>query len=211
MTTVDILCSDSQHPVNAWLERWSSEVADRARVRILRRAGELARGDFLFLVSCHQIIRAPLRAGYRHTLVLHASDLPRWRGMSPHIWQILEGRPGFTVTLLDALDELDSGGIWQQREVMVESTALHDDINRALFDAEIELMNWALEHCDHRQPRPQSGEASYCRKRVPADSQIDPHRPLAEYFELLRVADPQRYPAYFEYRGQRYRIQIDKL
>ena len=72
-------------------------------------------------------------------------------------------------------------------------------------------MSWALDHCDTATPRKQSGESSYFRKRSPQDSRIDPSRPLADSFDLLRVADPERYPAFFEHRGQTYRIRIDKL
>ena len=93
----------------------------------------------------------------------------------------------------------------------IESTALYDEINARLFAVEIELMSWALEHCDRAQPRPQAGEPSYYRRRVPADSRIDPERPLVESFDLLRVADPERYPAFFEHRGQKYRIRIEKV
>jgi methionyl-tRNA formyltransferase len=34
---------------------------------------------------------------------------------------------------------------------------------------------------------------------------------LGEAFDLLRVADPERYPAFFEHRGRTYRIRIDPL
>lgn len=210
MQDVSILCTDPNHPVNPWLERWAQRRSASARVRIARDWRELDGGDFLFLVSCHQIIGKPVRDMFRHTLVLHASALPKGRGMSPHVWQILEGADRITLTLLNAEDDLDSGDIWKQKELRFDGTELHDEIHRALFDAEIELMDWALDHCDHARPAPQFGEPTYYRRRTPADSRIDPTRPLAESFDLLRVASPDRYPAHFEYRGQKYIIRIEK-
>ena len=56
--------------------------------------------------------------------------------------------------------------------------------------------------------RPQTGEASHYRRRRPADSRLDPERTLAEQFELLRVVDNDRYPAFFEWRGRRYELNI---
>lgn len=211
MKSVSILCTDPQHPVNAWLTRWASAQSSTARVQILRDYRQLEGGDFLFLVSCHQIIRRPVRDLFRHTLVLHASALPQGRGMSPHVWQILQGAESLCVTLLNAEDELDSGDIWHQMELRFDGTELHDEIHAKLFDAELALMSWALEHCDRTTPRKQSGESSFFRKRSPEDSRVDPGRPLTESFNLLRIADPDRYPAFFEYRGQKYRIRIDKL
>jgi methionyl-tRNA formyltransferase len=211
MVQVSILCTDPAHPVNARLIEWAQASSGTATVEVLRDYLNLRGGDFLFLVSCQQIVPKPVRDIYRHTLVLHASALPKGRGMSPHVWQILDGADLVTVTLLNAEDALDSGDIWEQVEVHFDGTELYDEINQKIFGAELRLMTWALGHCDSATPRKQQGEASTYRRRTPADSSIDPQKPLAESFNLLRVADPQRYPAFFDYRGKRYRIRIDKM
>lgn len=211
MKRVTILCTDPAHPVRPWLERWRAGVAGQAQVEIHQDVAQAEGGDFLFLVSCQQIVGPDVRARYRFTLVLHASALPQGRGMSPHIWQVLEGREQLTLSLLNAEDKVDTGDVWQQLTFEVPRTALADEINERLFAAELELMTWALDHCEQARPRAQQGEPSYYRRRTPADSEIDPARPLAESFDLLRVADPERFPAFFVHRGQKYRIRIDKL
>lgn len=211
MKTVSILCTDPAHPVMPWLRAWVGDQADTAKVSLCHSSTELVGGDFLFLVSCHQIIGSPVRDLFRRTLVLHASNLPQGRGMSPHVWQVLRGADRLCVSLLNAEDALDSGDIWHQADVSLDGTELHEEIHRKLFAAELELMSWALANCDVAAPRKQVGEPSHFRKRTPADSQVDPARPLAEFFDLLRVADPERYPAFFEMRGCKYRIRIDKL
>jgi methionyl-tRNA formyltransferase len=62
------------------------------------------------------------------------------------------------------------------------------------------------------EPRAQAADgATYYRKRTPEDSRIDPQRPIAEQFDLLRICDPGRYPAFFDLHGHRYRIRLDKL
>jgi methionyl-tRNA formyltransferase len=61
------------------------------------------------------------------------------------------------------------------------------------------------------QPRQQEGEPTYRRKRIPADSQVDPDQSIAEIFDLLRVCDPDRYPAFFEHRGAKYALSIRRL
>jgi methionyl-tRNA formyltransferase len=209
---ISILCTDQTHPVNqplqVWVDRRAKDVG--LAIELCRDWRELSGGDFLFLVSCHQIVRKPVRDQFRYTLVLHASDLPAGRGMSPHIWQILGGARRLTLSLLNAEDELDSGDIWSQLSFEVEAHELHDEINRKLFDAELRLMDWALENCNLVTPRKQFGDPSFYRKRSPADSQIDPHLPLADSFDLLRVADPQRYPAWFEHLGRRFTIRIER-
>jgi methionyl-tRNA formyltransferase len=132
--------------------------------------------------------------------------------MSPHVWQILEGADRITVTLLDAVDELDRGDIWNQIEIGFDGTELHTEIHALLFATELRLMTWAVRHVLSTQPRPQPRiQESLYRKRVPEDSRIDPQRPLVEAFDLLRIADPDRYPVFFDHRGQRYRLRIEKM
>ena len=75
----------------------------------------LAGGEILFLVSCNEIIGKDVRDRYMATLVIHASDLPKGRGWSPHIWQIIEGKKEIMVSLLEAEDAVDSGAIWAKK------------------------------------------------------------------------------------------------
>lgn len=208
---IDILCTDPKHPVNAWLSMWASQNQKTGEIVIARHSAELKGGDFLFLVSCHEIIRQPVRDLYKFTLVLHASKLPQGKGMSPHVWQVLENKSSITVTLLNAEDALDSGDIWQQISFDLEGHELHDEIHAALFDAEMQLMSWAVQNCWHTRPRPQSGEGSFYRKRTPEDSRLDPTKSIESQFDLLRICDPERYPAFFDLRGKRYTVHITKV
>ena len=206
-TSIDILCSDPKHPIRPKLEAWSSL---HPGAKLCTQSNDLRGGDFLFLISCQEIIEAPVRARYRHCLVVHASNLPRGRGMSPHVWQIIEGCNEITVSLLDAADPFDTGSIWSQQTFKLEGHELFDEINEALFACELELMDWALSYCDSESPKEQSGTPTYYRRRTPEESQLDPGKTLAEQFELLRIADPIRYPAFFYFRECCYQISLIK-
>jgi methionyl-tRNA formyltransferase len=208
---VEILCSDPTHPIYPRLLRWQADVAGKARVRVSTRARDVEGGDVLFLIACQEIVGRSLRDRFRHALVIHESDLPKGRGWSPLVWQVLEGRTRIPVTLLDAADKVDSGKIWQQRFVELDGTELADEINRRVSDAKIALMDWALDNIETAEPREQSGEPSYYPRRTPADSEIDPASTFADAFDLLRIADENRYPAFIRFRGKRFRIRIDEI
>lgn len=199
---ISVLCSSPEHPVYERLVRWSrfSELCTSS--------SDLSGGDILFLVSCTELIGPAIREQYSATLVLHASKLPEGRGWSPHIWQILEGRDYLTLSLLEAEDAVDSGAIWATREIPLTGSELSEEINDLLFTAEIELMDWAIDHFSTVAPSPQSGEPSYYPRRNPEQSRIDPERSIAEQFDLLRVCDPERFPAFFDYRGRRFTIRL---
>jgi len=177
---------------------------------LVQSASEASGGDLLFLVSCNEIVSKTVRDRYKHTLVLHAADLPKGRGWSPHIWQVIEGNDSIVISLLDAAEPVDSGDIWRKEKIQLEGHELYDEINELVFAAEVRLMDYAMTHFATIVPARQSGNPTYYRARTPKDSEIDPRDTLAAQFNLLRVADPDRYPAFFMLHGMRYEISIRK-
>ncbi|WP_417596837.1 formyltransferase family protein [Oceanospirillum sp.] len=209
---ISFLCSNAQHPVNRYLQRWISANEHDYQIELVRDKNALTGGELLFLISCSQVVNTQDRAQYTYTLVLHASDLPKGRGWSPYIWDIINGAHEITVTLLEAEDKVDSGRIWQKKRVPLTEDMLWDEINNQLFAAELELIDYAVANFQTIQPETQSCqiEPTYYPKRSPEDSQIDPHKTIAEQFNTLRICDPKRFPAYFELHGKRYNIILEK-
>ena len=209
---ISFLCSNAQHPVNDYLRQWIIENQSTHQIELVRNKNALTGGELLFLISCSQVVNAQDRAQYSHTLVLHASDLPKGRGWSPHIWDIIKGANEITLTLLEAEDKIDSGRIWQKKLIPLTKDMLWDEINALLFAAELELVDYAIANCNSIIPAEQSTEIepSYYPKRSPEDNRIDPHKTIAEQFNTLRVCDPKRFPAYFELHGKRYNIILEK-
>jgi methionyl-tRNA formyltransferase len=210
---ISILCTDPNHPVINSLRDWMTEIASKGHFpSLVYDKVELCGGDILFLVSCSQMIRDSEREKYKAILVLHASDLPKGRGWSPYIWAILGGENQITVSLLEASEPVDSGDIWLKTTFALEGHELLPEINEKLFAAELSLMTQAVEQFESIVPVPQQGDPGpYMTKRSPADSQLDPLKTIAEQFDLLRVVDSERYPAFFDYRGTRYLVKIEKV
>lgn len=209
---ISILCTDTNHPVVKSLQEWVDQINSKENaVSLLFDKSELPGGDILFLVSCSQIIEKAERNKYKFTLVLHASDLPKGRGWSPYIWSILSGANKVTVSLLEASEPIDSGAIWLKTAFQLEGHELLPEINAKLFAAEMSLMSQAIEQFDSIKPLQQIGDPGpYMKRRTLADSRLNPNKTIAEQFDLLRVVDSQRYPAFFDYQGKRYLINIRK-
>lgn len=209
---ISILCTDPNHPVVKSLQTWVADMSVKGQtVTLYHDKSCLPGGDILFLVSCSQIIRDSEREKYKATLVLHASDLPIGRGWSPYIWSILNGANQVTVCLLEAKDPVDSGPIWLKTQFVLEGHELLSEIHEKLFAAEISLMTMAVEGFGRITPRAQYGDPGpYMPKRSQKDSQLDPNKTLAEQFNLLRVVDNRRFPAFFDHAGKRYLLRIEK-
>jgi methionyl-tRNA formyltransferase len=208
---ITIICDNQQHPINSYLNQWIQENRQH-NINLVRKTSEFIGGDILFIVSCSQIISRQHRDKYQSSLVLHASDLPKGRGWNPHIWSIIEGKTEIVVTLLEADDKVDTGKIWHKLHVHIPKHALYDEINSAVFDAEMKLMSFAVNNFNSVTPVEQNESvgATYYRLRNPEDSQISANQSIAEQFDIIRVADPQRYPTYFILHGKRYYLKIVK-
>lgn len=209
---ISILCTDPDHPVVIPLRQWQNQMNRLEHTaELFFNKKNLVGGDILFLVSCGQMIGEELRQKFRATLVLHASNLPKGRGWSPHIWAILDGASEITVCILEAHDPVDTGPIWLKTTFNLEGHELLSEINERLFSAELCLMTQAVENFKSIRPVPQSGNSGqYMPKRSPENSRLDPDKSIAAQFDLLRVVDSQRYPAFMDYRGHRYLIRIEK-
>ena len=209
---ITLLCSDTQHPVNSYIQRWAQAQTGLHDVDIVQKKSQLNGGDILFLISCSEIINASDRAQYKTCLVLHASDLPKGRGWSPHIWALMQGAETITLSMLEAEDKVDSGRIWRKTHISVPKHALWDEINHLLFTAEVEMIDYVAHNKVLVAPQPQADteQATYFPKRSPQDSQIDPRKSISEQFDLIRVCDPNRFPAFFEHLGNRYILKLEK-
>ena len=212
MLKVTLLCSDIKHPVYKALEQWKAINKQRYDIELLTSVEQINRkGTLLFLVSCSEIVKKSHRDYFEHTLVLHASDLPKDRGWSPHVWAVVNGKSKLTLSLLEAEDKVDTGAIWKKVDITLDGSELYDEINKKLFDAELQLITWACENVDSVVPVLQDESATnYLRKRTPEDSEVDISQSLESQFNLLRVCDPERFPAYFYKNGCKYKIKIEK-
>jgi methionyl-tRNA formyltransferase len=212
MTKITLLCTDPNHPIYSYLKQWKYENDNIYEISLLNRVNEIAfGGDILFLISCSEIIRTTTKSLFSHVLVLHASDLPLGRGWSPHIWDVLAGKQSITLSLLEAKEPVDTGDIWIKEVIQLNGRELFDEINKLLFKAELNLIKWACLNYKCCCPIPQESlKSDYFRKRTPNDSELNINDTLDNQFNLLRVCDPSRFPAFFYKDGQKYTIRIEK-
>ena len=209
---ITLLCSSEQHPIMPYLQRWKKHIEHSGhQVSMCSKKDQLCSGDILFLISCTERIGEHEYQKYKHTLVLHASDLPKGRGWSPHIWDILNGSENIILSLIEAAENIDTGDIWKKITIPVPKHFLWDEIKDALFKGELELMNWAIYNYASIIPAAQdiNETGTYWPRRTTQDSRLATDKSLGEQFDLLRVCDPDRYPAHFEMYGRKYKLRLE--
>jgi UDP-2,4-diacetamido-2,4,6-trideoxy-beta-L-altropyranose hydrolase len=181
-------------------------------VRWIHDPRQIESGDVAFFLSLSQIVPDALLKRNAHNLVVHESALPQGRGWSPLTWQILEGKTEIPVSLIEAGTNVDSGEIFSQESLKLRGTELIDELRATQAKATISLCQDFIARYPYNcsEGRTQIGNASYYPRRRPEDSRLDLDKSLREQFNLLRVADPDRYPAFFEIDGQKFDVRLIK-
>jgi methionyl-tRNA formyltransferase len=176
--------------------------------RLIHKHRQVLEGDVLILLSCERKFNE-LNLN-KHNLVVHESELPKGKGWSPVTWQVLEGKNDITVSLFEATSEIDAGKIYLQKKMSLKGFELLDEIKHMQGLKTIELILDFINNIDKIIGRDQNGESTFYERRSEKDSKLDINKSILEQFNLLRVCDNDRYPAWFELDGVKFNIKIYK-
>ncbi len=205
------ICSDSGSWINTSIPRLIRDWICRGyQVTWVHDAKDLPGGELCFFLSYSRIVGQEILAKYAHGLVVHASDLPKGRGWSPTTWLIIEGADRIPVTLLEAVDSVDAGSVYDQRWIQLDGTELVDQWRSSLAEASVALCEDFVSSYPNSLSlgRAQLGEATYYPRRRADDSELNIDKPLRESINLLRVVDNKSYPAFFQFKGKRFYLRV---
>lgn len=195
----------------SWIIPYAKELLTKLqqlghKVSLIHKHDEVESGDILCLLACEKKFSNLVLN--THNLVVHESDLPRGKGWSPVTWQILEGKNRIPVTLFEATESIDSGVIYDQEYMELTGQELLPEIKHIQGIVTNDLIVRFVNAYPNVSAREQKGEESFYAKRTAKDSALDIQKNLAEQFNMLRVCDNERYPAYFWINKKKYIIKI---
>lgn len=169
---------------------------------------DVTSGDILVFLSYDRIFDQLYLN--KHNLVIHESDLPKGRGMSPLTWQILNNINAIPICLLEASEKIDEGNIYYRDYLEFEGHELFDELKALQGKKTIELVLKFINEYPNIEPIEQFGQASYYTRRRPKDSKLDISQSIENQFNLLRCVDNNEYPAFFLHKGHKYILKISK-
>lgn len=199
----------------SWINKYKDILIDRlknlsCKVSFCRDYKKIKNGDIAIFLSCEKIVPKEFLKKSKHNLIIHASNLPKGKGWSPLTWQILQGKNKIPITLFEAIEKPDSGPIYYKDYIILEGHELIDEIREKLFQKILELLIKFIKNYPDNKPKPQKGKETFFPRRTPKDSELNIHKSIKEQFNLLRVVDNERYPAFFYYKGHKYILKIYK-
>lgn len=200
---------ESKTPVHLWAEARGIEVRTPKSLRNEEEQAKFKalRADAGIVAAYGLILPQAVLEAFPHGCInVHASLLPRWRGAAPIQRAIEAGdaKSGVTIMQMDA--GLDTGDMLLkgEAEITAETTGqiLHDDLSRI----GAELIVRVLDGLNSIVPEKQSEEgASYAAKIEKEESRLDFTKSAEVLERKIRAFNP--YPAaYFEYKGERFKV-----
>jgi methionyl-tRNA formyltransferase len=169
---------------------------------------EVSEGDVLVLLSCEKLFKG-LHLN-KYNLVVHESLLPEGKGWSPLTWQILEGKSEIPVTLFEAEERVDSGLIYGLEYIRLEGHELINEIRSLQAASTFSLLDKFIADYPNNLGVKQTGNSTFYPRRTAQDSELKINSTLKEQFNLLRVCDNERYPAFFIVERIKYYLKIEK-
>ncbi len=172
----------------------------------------LEKGDVAFFLSYYEVVDKESLKKHKNNLVIHASNLPKGKGWSPMTHLVLKGENNIPLTLIEAEEKLDSGDIYIKGNLKLQGSELIEEIQEKVANNTLDLCLSFLKKYPHilDESYKQIGRESFFKQRSPKDSQLDINKTIVEQFNLLRVCDNEKYPAFFMLNGQKYYLKITK-
>ena len=208
------ILSDESSWINDYIQELVFDwLAQGYSVCWVHETDQLLEGDLCFYIACSKIVSKDVLKKFKNNLVIHESDLPRGKGWSPLTWQILENKNKIPVTLFEAESKVDSGVIYDQEWITFEGHELVDDLRYKQAGATLDLckrfvINYPSSIDSHHT---QAGGETFYKRRSSEDSELNPNKSIKDQFNLLRIVDNKKYPAFFEQSGYLYQLKISKL
>lgn len=170
------------------------------------------RPEFNVVVAYGQIIPASLiDLPKYHSINLHFSLLPKYRGASPVQWAILMGETVTGMTIFELNERMDEGDILMQREVEILPNEKANELEERLARQGADLLVETIRRIDTLNPRKQDhGQATYAPLIQKEDGQIDWNSDAIEVARKVRAFSS--WPSAFTYfRGKRVKILNGKF
>ena len=143
-------------------------------------------------------------------MVIHESNLPHGKGWSPLTYQVLEGKNKIPITLFEASTNIDTGGYYYKDEIFLHGNELISEIREKQAKKTFLLLEKFIYDYKKVVKMNQKGISTFYKKRTLNDSQLNENNSIVKNFNLLRVVDNEKYPAFFRHKGCKYIIKIYK-
>ena len=207
---ITLLCDTPDSYIHDYIKEIKKLIKKKKhKVKFITHKSKISKGDILFLLACSSILSEKDLLKNKNNIVIHPSKLPKNKGSAALIWSILKGENKIYLTMFEASSKIDGGNIYYQSFFKLKGNELSDEIRSLQAKTTISLIKKFLNKRINKTYK-QKGKSNFLRRRSPKDSELNINKSIKDQFNLLRVVDNERYPAFFLHKDTKYLIKIFK-
>ena len=200
---------------NNWIEKYINKNTfknnKKYKFYFLNNLKKFKNFDITFILGFTKIINRNILKKNKLNFVIHESNLPKGRGFSPVQVQILDGKTKIPICLIAAnQSKVDTGNIFLKDYFYIKDTYLYDDIRKSQGNATKQLIKKFLSTFPRVKEEKQKGKSSYFKKRTHLMSEININKSIKNQFNLLRICNNEKWPAFFKFKGKKFILKIYK-
>ncbi len=196
--------------LNKFIQKLNKKFKNKYFFKIEKNYKKVSKQDLVFPIYFYKILPKSFLKKNKLTLISHCSKLPRDKGFAPMQNQILKGRNKIFISIIEANNKVDSGNIYLQNSFNLKGTELYEDIRTIQKKEIIKIIESFLVKYPKIKSKKQTGKATYNKKRNINDSKLNIKKSIHNQFQLLRICDNEKFPAFFIYKKKKYILKIFK-
>jgi len=199
---------------NLWFEKklrnYNFKLSKKYSFKISKNPNTVKNQNIVFPISYIKILSEKFLKKNELVLVAHSSKLPKDKGFAPLQYQILKNKNKIYMSLIKAVKKVDAGPIYLQNYFYLEGTELSEQIRKIQGDQFLKIIKQFLIKFPKINPRNQKGRGNFNKRRYAKNSELNINKTIKQQFNHLRINDNEKYPSFFNFRGQKYIIKIFK-
>ena len=187
-----------------------SNLANEEEFKILKELST----DLVIVVAYGQIIpKKFLKASKFGFINIHASLLPKWRGAAPIQRAIMNGDQKIGVSIMKIEEKLDSGPVLASKEIELDQSAIHGEIEKKLSVLGANLLMESLKKFGEGNLKfidQVHSKATYAKKIDKDETKINWGLDAIKVLAHIHGLSPSP-GAWFEYENERFKVLRAKV
>ena len=175
-------------------------------VKLARKHSEIKKGDALFILGCKSLLKKSVLIKNKFNLVIHESDLPRGKGMSPVSNQILKKRKKIICSMFNATQKMDNGPIVLKDSFEVKRDDFYEEWRLKQGMTTIKM---CLKFLNLKQIvlKCQKGKPTYFKKLNKNMFEININSSIKKQHQILQAADFKKFVPFFKIKKKIFYIK----
>lgn len=168
--------------------------------------------DYLISINYRYIIPKEIFSKVEFPLNIHGSLLPKYRGRTPHVWNIINGEKITGITCHKIEETVDTGDIILQEKIKIKKDWTGNDLLKQMQEKYPILLLKSLFKIERGEKllKQEEESATYFGKRIPEMGYISFYNSYEKIHNFIR-AQAYPYPGAYYYLENGNKIIIDKI